>query len=352
MKKINGFVKGLSFPACVIDKTGKLALVNPAMKSLYGDGGELSIFGPCDFTPSKESNDCGNCGRYPVTKGKCVIPRVTPLARLVMAAGLEKMGGATVAFYENGSAVNPLDAHAALGEILSLSGAGKTKSRVTTVSAQGKWKASLPLKELVEMALKGLETGGARLEMKVGGVVWMDFASLSAARLVIRRMGVELLGLASEKALQARMYKKSRSGESAHIISIKVNIGRHAPKARSSKISAIELRLSRFCQRLGRMMGLAIPAPVTLSDGEEGEVQLTFELAGGFATVEWDGRSIFSLLSNRERELVELVVEGFNNDEISKKMGITVSTVKQHIKNIYRRTGVKSRSELIFRAGG
>lgn len=352
MKKITGFVSGLSFPACVIDRAGELALVNPAMRRLHGDGKELSIFGSCVFTPSEESNDCDNCIHYPVTNGRCVIPRVTRSARLVMAAGLEKTGGATVAFYANGSALDPMEAHAALGEILSLSGAGKSKSRVATVSTPARWKASVQLEELVELGMEGLETGGARFDLKVGGVVSMDFASLSAARLVIRRMGAELLGLSPSKALTARIFKKSRRGESVHIISMKADIGRQAPKSLSSKISVIELRLSRYCQRLGRMMGLVIPAPVTLFGDEDGEVYLTFELAGGFATSEGDGRSIFSVLSNRERELVELVVEGFGNDEISDKMGITVSTVKQHIKNIYRRTGVKSRSELIFMAGG
>ena len=352
MKKISGFVSGLSFPACVIDKAGELAHVNKAMRRLHGEGKELSIYGSCEFTPSEESNDCANCAHYPATNGKCVIPRVTKNLKLVMAVGLEKMGGATVAFYANGSAVDPMKAHAAMGEILSLSGAGKRKVRVTTVSAPAGWLASVQLQELVELGLKGLETGGARFDLKVDGMVSMDFASLSAARLVIRRMGVELLGLSPKKALEARRFKESRKGESVHIISMKIDIGRQAPKSLSSKVSAIELRLSRYCQRLGRMMGLVIAAPVTRLWDEDGEVHLTFELAGGFAVSEGEESSIFSLLSNREREVVELVVEGFANDEMSGKMGITVSTVKQHIKNIYRRTGVKSRSELIFRAGG
>jgi DNA-binding CsgD family transcriptional regulator len=352
MDKINGFVSGLSFPACVIDKSGKLAYFNEAMGKSHGGGVKLQNTGSCNFTPSVESNDCHDCGHLKVTNGKCVIPRVTKNLKLVMAVGLKKMGGATVAFYANGSAVDPLEAHTAMGEILSRSGMGKSKSRVATVSAPARWAANVRLRELVEMGLDGLETGGADIDLKVDGVVSMDFASLSAARLVIRRMGAELLGLSPKKALEARRFKESRKGESVHIISIKVDIGRQAPKSLSSKVSAIELRLSRYCHQLGRMMGLAIPAPVTRLGDEDGEVHLTFELAGGFAAVEAEGRSIFSLLSNREREVVGLVVEGFTNDKISKTMGITVSTVKQHIKNIYRRTGVKSRSELIFRAGG
>ena len=184
----------------------------------------------------------------------------------------------------------------------------------------------------------------------------MDFASLSAARLVIRRMAVELLGLEPAGALTARSFLKSGEGATAHVLSMQVDIVRQAAaKSLSSEISAMELRLSGYCLRLGRMMGLSIPVPHTLVGG--GKADLRFELAGGFATSDEHGRKsgtdhVFQGLSSREQQVVEMVAAGLANDEISQKLGITVSTVKQHIKNIYRRTGVKSRLELILRAGG
>lgn len=115
MKKITEFVSGLSFPACVISGSGELTLINPAMRRSHGEGFGLSNRGSCVFTPSGALSDCGNCSHYPVTKGRCVIPRVTPSSRLVMAAELEKDGGSTVAFYTNGSAPGPMEAHAAVG---------------------------------------------------------------------------------------------------------------------------------------------------------------------------------------------------------------------------------------------
>jgi DNA-binding CsgD family transcriptional regulator len=356
MKKIAEFVSGLSLPACVITGSGELALVNPAMRRSHVKGAELSISGSCVFTPSKELNDCGNCSHYPVTKGRCVIPRVTPSSRLVMAVGLEKAEGATVAFYANGSAVNPLEAHAALGGILSLAGyGGEGKSHGAKFSAPARWEANVHLRQLVEWAVEGLETGGAHFDLKVSGEVSMDFASLSAARLVIRRMGAELLGLEPAGVLTARSFSKPGEGGITRVLSMQVDINRPAAKSLSSEISAMELRLSGYCLRLGRMMGFAIPAPHTLVGG--GKADLRFELAGGFAASEGDLRkngpdSVFQGLSSRERQVVEMVAAGFANDEISTKLGITVSTVKQHIKNIYRRTGMKSRSELVFRAGG
>lgn len=356
MEKISGFISGLSFPACVFDASGKPKLVNPHMRHSHGDGGELSIAGSCSFTPSEELNGCGNCSHYPVTKGRCVIPRVTRSSRLVMAVGLENMGGSTVAFYGNGYAVDPLEAHTALGEILFLSGyRGKARSAATTVSAASPWEASVPLKDLVERAVDGLDFGEVGLDLKVGGEVSMDFTSLSAARLVIRRMAVELLRLEPAGAVAARSFSKSGEGATAHVISLQVDIKRQAAKSSKSEISAIGLRLSGYCQRLGRMMGLSIPVAETLVG--KGKADLRFELAGGFAASEGDGwkngaGAVFKSLSSREQEVVEMVAAGLSNEAISKKLGIKVSTVKQHIKNIYRRAKVNSRQELILLAGG
>ena len=51
--------------------------------------------------------------------------------------------------------------------------------------------------------------------------------------------------------------------------------------------------------------------------------------------------------TNREREVVELVLMGMNNPDISAKLCISEYTVKRHLNNIFRKTGVKNRYELI-----
>lgn len=355
MERIRGFLSELPFPACVIDKSGKLVAFNASMGQLQGDGNGLSRMGVCDFTPSRETCDCGNCGHYPVSNGKCVIPRVTISSRLVMAAGIEKMGGATIAFYQGGSALDPLKAHAAMEEILFLVGETKGKRRPTELSGATDWKVTVFLRDLVALGLARNESNGAGYDLKVRGTVTMDFASLSALSRLIRRVGAELLLLSPNKPLKARMLKKPKKTGVIQVISMMMEVEGMASKSISGTIPSIDLRLSRYCQRLGSMMGLAIPAPVTLFKDKEVEVYLPFELDGGFASSEggWiqsGGDSVFYGLSRRERQVVAMVVEGNSNDQISKEMGITISTVKQHIKNIYRRTGVKSRAELIFRA--
>ena len=55
-------------------------------------------------------------------------------------------------------------------------------------------------------------------------------------------------------------------------------------------------------------------------------------------------------LSPREQEVLDLVVNGLSNKEIAEKLFITETTVKLHVTNIYRKLGVKSRSQAILKA--
>ena len=48
-------------------------------------------------------------------------------------------------------------------------------------------------------------------------------------------------------------------------------------------------------------------------------------------------------VSNREQEIIGLLVKGLSNQEIAEKLFISPNTVKTHIKNIYAKLGVKNR---------
>ena len=52
-------------------------------------------------------------------------------------------------------------------------------------------------------------------------------------------------------------------------------------------------------------------------------------------------------LSHREREVLQMLTEGGENKAISAALGITVNTVEKHLENIYKKLGVKSRTEAI-----
>ncbi len=57
-----------------------------------------------------------------------------------------------------------------------------------------------------------------------------------------------------------------------------------------------------------------------------------------------------SPLSNREREIVALVAQGYRNREMAEKMFISEQTVKNHLHNIFDKLGVSDRLELALYA--
>ena len=52
-------------------------------------------------------------------------------------------------------------------------------------------------------------------------------------------------------------------------------------------------------------------------------------------------------ISRREREIMELILQGKSNKEIEDSLFISYNTVKNHIYNLYQKLGVKSRGQMI-----
>jgi len=56
------------------------------------------------------------------------------------------------------------------------------------------------------------------------------------------------------------------------------------------------------------------------------------------------------LLSDREKEIVQLVAQGYRNREIGEKLFISEQTVKNHLHNVFEKVGVSDRLELALYA--
>ena len=56
------------------------------------------------------------------------------------------------------------------------------------------------------------------------------------------------------------------------------------------------------------------------------------------------------VLTVREKEILQAIVQGKTNKEISRMLLISFETVKTHIRNLLAKTGVNSRKELIAKA--
>jgi len=56
------------------------------------------------------------------------------------------------------------------------------------------------------------------------------------------------------------------------------------------------------------------------------------------------------MLTARERDVVELLAKGCSYAEIARRLGISLHTVTTHIKNCYRKLGVRRATDAVRRA--
>jgi DNA-binding NarL/FixJ family response regulator len=93
--------------------------------------------------------------------------------------------------------------------------------------------------------------------------------------------------------------------------------------------------------------------------------------ASGFISKDWDAREVVAavrmvgfgmtmfapkadqpepLLTEREREVLELIAAGSTNREIAEKLYLSPHTVKEHTSALYRKLEVRNRAEAVLRA--
>ncbi|MGE5499470.1 MAG: response regulator [Syntrophothermus sp.] len=62
------------------------------------------------------------------------------------------------------------------------------------------------------------------------------------------------------------------------------------------------------------------------------------------------GKNLEFKISERELEVLKLLVEGASNDEIAGKLYISIQTVRNHVRHIYEKLHVHSRSQAVVKA--
>jgi DNA-binding CsgD family transcriptional regulator len=58
-------------------------------------------------------------------------------------------------------------------------------------------------------------------------------------------------------------------------------------------------------------------------------------------------RDLAPSFTGREREIVDLLMQGKTNRQIAQELGIAEATVKKHLHHVFRKLGVRSRALLI-----
>lgn len=54
-------------------------------------------------------------------------------------------------------------------------------------------------------------------------------------------------------------------------------------------------------------------------------------------------------LSAQERKVADLLLQGMSNQQISRSLGISIHTVKNHVRQIFLKVGARSRTEAVVR---
>ena len=57
-----------------------------------------------------------------------------------------------------------------------------------------------------------------------------------------------------------------------------------------------------------------------------------------------------SLLTSRQQEILPLLAEGMPNKKIAQTLGVTEGTIKQHLKDLFRRLGASNRTQAVKEA--
>ncbi len=63
--------------------------------------------------------------------------------------------------------------------------------------------------------------------------------------------------------------------------------------------------------------------------------------------LESEGKMKKTILTKREKEVFELLIENYTTVEIAKRLGISEKTVRNHVSNVMQKLGVKGRASAV-----
>lgn len=56
----------------------------------------------------------------------------------------------------------------------------------------------------------------------------------------------------------------------------------------------------------------------------------------------------FKVTTKKEQEVLSLVCMGLSNNEVAERLSVSINTIKMHLQNIYKKTKIKNRSQLLL----
>lgn len=77
-------------------------------------------------------------------------------------------------------------------------------------------------------------------------------------------------------------------------------------------------------------------------------MSLAIDALASMPRVRTTGKGAFNVISKRESEVVQYLVQGLTNREIADKLRLSQHTIKNHLFRIFDKLGVSNRTELLF----
>jgi len=183
-----------------------------------------------------------------------------------------------------------------------------------------------------------------------------------AVECVMRRVGVDVVGKATTGAEALSLVQRLRpdllvtdlgaaDGDGAGLACLR-EARQHVPELRG-----VVLSLSEDSQQIDAALQAGAAAYVLKSahpDDLASAVRQAFAHSVYFAPPAglWNGQTRQATISadradltKREREILQLVAEGYSNAQLARMLWVTEQTVKFHLSNVYRKLNVANRTE-------
>ena len=351
VNKFSEILENCDAPASVVAGDGSLLYTNPTMQNLILTNPPAKPL-RCEWI-HKTGDSCSECGERSFVDGRCfVTPNHSKGAALYSAIRLPTMDNALACVYALPGPKAAQEAENTAKKLLTLASASHLDDLSPSGGRDGEI-MNLRLKELFD-TLQNL--AGVR-NLSIINNLDHTLRATAINPSIILQTATEILhelyrlDPTATIEIDHNMEATVRGGIPSHNISLAMETTlRPAGKALASGLSAATIRLENFARLLSHLTGYNIETPKVLRRRETISIHFSFPdtMRKKSSALRFSG-SIYKLMTPREEEIFEMVKAGYNNSIISSRLKISPATVKQNLKNIYRKAKVKNRTGLIFK---
>jgi LuxR family maltose regulon positive regulatory protein len=180
-------------------------------------------------------------------------------------------------------------------------------------------------RRVADLEVVGVHYLGARMRMLLALLHWLAGEQVAAARALLPALAL---------------------GKTQGFRRIFIDEVRHLPEALvgiCNEVSRVDASFKSYLDSLLAEAGAAL-LPSAGQDGAAGGGRTSVEGDGGLSDLELLSSSE---ITEREKEILSQVANGLYNKEIARVLGISEGTVKWHLKNLYSKLSVSSRTQAL-----